>query len=224
MKNKKKKKDELFGIIGLGRFGTALAQTLSAAGKEVIVIDRDQEKIDQAVSMTDNAFRLDNLSQENLEKVGISDCDVVAVCIGEDISVSIMATLTVIRMGVPRVISKARNEDHGKVLEVLGAEVIYPEHDMGTRLANRLISPSFFEYLSLSGGIEIMEIRIPDHVAGITIAELDVRKRFGLNVIAVNHDGEVSLEIGPKTFLDRGDFITVVGKQENVFRFERSLQ
>ena len=221
---KKTEKNELFGIIGLGRFGSALMETLTEAGKEVIAIDRDQEKINRAAALTENAFAVDNLSRETLERVSIQNCDVVVVCIGEDVSTSILTTLTVIRMGVPRVIAKVKSEDHGSVLKVLGAEVVYPERDMGLRLANRLISPRFFEYLSLSNEIDIMEIQLTEKVEGVSVAQLDIRKKFGLNIIAVKYKDNVITEIGPQTLLHSGSLVTVIGRRENVYRFENYLQ
>ena len=105
-KKNTKNKETLYGIIGLGRFGFALAQSLAEAGKEILVIDRDQGKINAAAAFTDNAFCIDNLTRENLETVGLADCDIVVIAIGEQIDTSILTTLTVLRLGVGRVIAR----------------------------------------------------------------------------------------------------------------------
>ena len=109
-----------FGIIGLGRFGMALAVTLANAGKEVIVIDKDEAKVKEMRQYTDYAFVSDNLSMETLKEIGVQNCDVVVVCIGEKIDVSILTTMCVIELGVPRVISKALSNEQGAVLRKLG--------------------------------------------------------------------------------------------------------
>ena len=127
-------------------------------------------------------------------------------------------------LGVGRVIAKARSEEQGEVLTTLGAEVVYPEKDMAIRLAHRLTAPHILEYISLSPEIDIMEIALTDKVAGKTVLELDVRKRFGLNIIAVKQEGKLSTEILPTTVLSAVDSLTVIGKTEAIHRFENYLQ
>lgn len=223
-KKNTKKKETLYGIIGLGRFGFALAQSLAKSGKEILVIDRDQDNINAAAAFTDNAFCIDKLTRENLETSGIADCDIVVVAIGEKIDISILTTLTVLRLGVGRVIAKASSEEQGEVLTTLGAEVVYPEKDMAIRLAHRLTSPNILEYISLSPEIDIMEIALTNIVAGKTVQELDMRKRFGLNIIAVKQNGKLTTEILPTTVLSAADSLTVIGKTEAIRRFENHLQ
>ena len=121
---KNKKTNETYGIIGLGRFGFALAPSLAEAGKEIIVVDNSEENINEASKYTENAFLTETLSKENLTEMGLNNCDTVIVCIGEKIDTSIMTTLSLIQLGVKRVISKAVSEDHGNVLKTLGAEVV----------------------------------------------------------------------------------------------------
>ena len=119
-----------FGIIGIGRFGFSLAKALIEAGRDVIVLDCDENKIKNIRSLTDNAFVVNNLDKETLQETGIQNCETVFVCIGEKIDVNILTTLNVINLGVPRVISKAITYEQGCVLEKIGAEVVYPESDM----------------------------------------------------------------------------------------------
>lgn len=223
-KKKNKKEQTLYGVIGLGRFGFALAEALAASGRELLVIDRDQNKINAASAFTDNAFCMDNLSRENLEAVGVAECDVVVIGIGEQMDTSILTTLTVLRLGVGRVIAKARSEEQGEVLTTLGAEVVYPEKDMAIRLANRLTAPHILEYISLSPEIDIMEIALTERVAGKSVLELDVRKRFGLNIIAVKQAGILSTEILPTTVLSAKDSLTVIGRTDAIHTFEAYLQ
>ena len=143
-----KEKENMYAVIGLGRFGFALAQRLAESGAELIVVDKEESVINDATAFTDNAFLVNELTRENLSNIGIQNCDTVIVGIGGKIDVSILTTLTVIQLGVPRVIAKANSVEQGCVLEKLGAEVIYPERDMGVRLANRLLAPRVMEYIA----------------------------------------------------------------------------
>ncbi len=127
-----------FGVIGLGRFGAALAKSLAEEGKEVIVIDKDEAKVKELRYYTEYAFVADDLSMATLQEVGIQNCDVVVVCIGEKIDTSILTTMHVVDLGVPKVIAKALSPDQGAVLKKLGADVVYPERDMAIRLGKRL--------------------------------------------------------------------------------------
>lgn len=224
MARKKKRNNELYGIIGLGRFGTALAQALAENGREVMVVDRDQTKINLAAAYTDNAYRIDELTREKLESIGMQNCDVVIICIGEKVDTSILTTLTVLRMGVKRVIAKAQSEEHGEVLTTLGAEVVYPEKDMAIRLANKIIAPNVLEYISLSDEVDIMEIALTNKVRNKTVLEVNLRGNFGLNIIAVKHNGALTTEITPSTRFSEGDTVTVIGRTEQIHRFETYLQ
>ena len=145
----KKNANSTFGIIGLGRFGTALAITLAEAGKEVIVVDQNEEKVKAMRQYTEYAFVCDNLSKATLSEVGIQNCDTVIVCIGSRIDTSILTTLNVVSLGVPHVISKATSQDQGAVLEKIGAEVVYPERDMAIRLGKKLLSGNFLDFIFL---------------------------------------------------------------------------
>ena len=224
MAKKKRRNETLYGIIGLGRFGMALAQSLAAAGREVLVVDREQGKINQAAAFTDNAYRVDELTRENLEAIGLQECEVVIIGIGEQIDVSILATLTVLRLGVKRVIAKAKSAEQGEVLTTLGAEVVYPEKDMAVRLANKLIAPHVLEYISLSEDIDIMEIVLTERVHGKTVLELNLRGQFGLNIIAVEQNDKLTADVRPDMALQAGDTIAVIGKPGQIKAFENYLQ
>jgi trk system potassium uptake protein len=212
-----------FGIIGLGRFGFALAKTLADAGKEVLVLDNSESKIKQIRNLTDNAFVVGPLDKETLQEAGIQNCGTVIVCIGESIDVCILTTLNVISMGVPRVIAKAITYEQGLVLEKLGAEVIYPESDMAIRLANRLISSSILESIELNGDLTIAELRLTAKIGDQTIQQANIRKKFNLNIIALEQNGTTTTDISPDIILRLNDKIVVVGKRSNIRRFEEFL-
>jgi len=224
MAKKKRKFETLYGVIGLGRFGMALAQALATSGREVLVVDKEQSKINQAAAFTDNAYRVDELTRENLEAIGLAECDVVIIGIGERIDTSILATLTVLRLGVKRVIAKAKSEEQGEVLTTLGAEVVYPEKDMAMRLANKLIAPHVLEYISLSDDIDILEIVMTERVSGKSVLELNLRQQFGLNIIAVEQNDRLTADVRPDMVLQAGDTIAVIGKPGQIKAFENYLQ
>ncbi len=223
-KKYKKKSDKLYAVIVLGRFGFALAEELAAKGCDVMVLDRDRAVIEAASEFTDNAFVVDGLTRENLAAAGVADADVAVICIGSQIDVSILTTLTVIRLGVPKVIAKATSAEQGEVLRLLGAEVVYPERDMALRLAGKLISPNILEYISLSDEIDIMEIKLSEKVDGKTVIELNLRSRYGLNIIARRHGDTISTDILPNMVLHAEDSITVIGKTDMIHKFENDLQ
>lgn len=220
---KNKKQDLVYGIIGMGRFGEALAVTLAEAGKEVIVVDRDENKIKEMRQYTEHAFICGNLSSETLREIGIQNCDVVIICIGEQVDISILTTMSVIEMGVPRVISKAVSSEQGAVLKKLGADVVYPERDMALRLGKRLISSTFLDYVSLCDSVEIRQIQLPDSLAGRSVEQSQLRRRYKLNMIAIERDGQTNIEIAPDDILQKGDVIVVIGKVNNIDAFENAL-
>ena len=218
------KKEKLYAVIGLGRFGFSLAKRLAEAGKDLIVIDRKETVINDAVTFTDNAYMMTDLSKENLRNVGIQNCDTVIVGIGSDFTVSVLTTMIVLQLGVPHVIAKALTEEQGCVLDKLGAEVVYPEREMGVRLANRLLAPRVMEYIALNDDISITEILIPDTVPEMTVQEMNLRQRYGLNIIAVKRGEEVTVDIRPQMQLHAPDILAVVGRHDQVNRFENDLQ
>ncbi|GAA4654223.1 TrkA family potassium uptake protein [Anaerocolumna aminovalerica] len=213
-----------FGIIGLGRFGFALAKTLADAGKEVLVIDNNESKIKQIRNITENAFVVGPLDKESLEDAGIQNCGTVIVCIGEKVDVSILTTLNVISMGVPRVIAKAFSYEQGLILEKIGAEVIYPENDMAIRLANRLISSSTVDSIELKGDINISEVKLTNKIAGQTVLEANLRQKYKLNIIAIEREGDTITEITPDYVLREDDKVVVVGKKDELKKFELFLR
>ena len=220
---KKKKESASFGVIGLGRFGTALAITLAQAGKEVIAVDRDESRVKELRQYTDYAFVADSINSDTLKEIGIQNCDVVAVCIGEKIDASILITMSVIDLGVPKVIAKASSVEQGEVLKRIGATVVYPEKDMAVRLGKRLISSTFMDYIALDNSVEIRQILVPNKLCGETIMNSNFRKKYGLNIIAIQKGHNTMIEISPDYQFEPGDVIVVIGKIENINRLEQEM-
>lgn len=170
---KKKETSATFGVIGLGRFGSALVECLSKAEKEVIAVDRDESRVREARRFTDFAMVVSSLDQESLEEIGIQNCDTVVVCIGEQMDISILTTMTVLNLKVPHVIAKANSLMHGEVLKRLGAKVVFPERDMAVRLGKGLIYNSFLDSVTLEGNTEVRRIQVTDPLIGVSIREAD---------------------------------------------------
>ena len=170
----KKKPEKAYAVIGLGRFGEDLAIMLAESGKEVIVADRDENKIKEMRQYTEYAFVVENLNKETLKEMGIQNCDVAIICIGEQVDISILTTMSVLELGVPRVISKALSAEQGAVLEKLGAEVVYPERDMAVRLGKKLLSGQLIDYVTLLHDVEIRQIQVPESLNGKTVEELSL--------------------------------------------------
>ena len=220
----KKNQDIADGIIGLGRFGSALARTLAEAGQEVIVLDKDEDKIKDMRQYTEYAFVTENLSQETLAETGIQNCDVVIVCIGEQVDVSILTTMRVIEMGIPHVISKALSAEQGAVLKKLGAEVVYPERDMALRLGRKLLSNNFLDYVSLNNSVEIRQVQVPQPLIGRSVEETEIRQKYKLNIIAIENGRDTNIEVTPDYRLKADDIIVVIGKVNNIDAYENHFE
>ena len=152
------KKSHCYGIIGLGRFGMPLAKKLAQEGKEIIGIDQDEERVKELREYSEYAYVCKKMTKEVLEEVGISNCDIVIVCIGSKIETSILTTLNLMNLGVPQVIAKATTEEQGEVLEKLGAQVVYPERDMALKIAEKILRKNLVDYIAIGKDVEIIEI------------------------------------------------------------------
>lgn len=212
-----------YGIIGLGRFGFALATSLAEAGKEVMVIDNTESKIKQIRNLVEEAFVADDLERETLQNTGIQNCRTVVVCIGEQIEKSILTTMNMIAMGIPRVIARATSSDQGCVLEKIGAEVVYPERDLAQRLAARLVSPHALDFIRLNEDITVTAIMLTDLFIGQTVAQANLRRHFGLNIIAMEKGKSTTIDVLPDYVFEKDDIVVVIGKKENIRRFEQYL-
>lgn len=209
---------ESYGIVGLGRFGTALATQLAQSGCELLVLDRDEEKIREMRELTDNAYVVSNLEKKTLQDTGIQNCDVAVVCIGSHIDTSILTTLNLVSMGIPTVIAKATSADHGAILEKLGAQVVYPERDMAVRLANRLENARMLDFVQLSEKINVTKMRVPAQLVGKTVAQADLRARFGLNIMALERQGSVVETVHPDQELQKEDILYLSGSRAGITR------
>ncbi len=218
MFRKNKKEKNTYGIIGLGRFGSSLALELAESGADLIVLDRDEEKIREIREYTENAYVVKNLEKKTLAETGIQNCDIAIVCIGEQLDISILTTLNLVALGVPKVISKARSSEHGEILEKLGAEVVYPERDMGIRLARRLEASKVLDYIRLSEKLNISKLFVPESMLGKTVQQTNIRANFDANIIAIENGTNLVDSITPDYVFKKGDILFVSGKKEGLVR------
>lgn len=210
-----------FGIIGLGTFGISLAKRLASAGKEVIVLDKDESKVSEIKDIVSSAYIVKSLDLSVLEETGIQNCETVIVCISKDIAASALITLNVISMNIPRVFAKATSDEHGKILEKLGAEVIYPERDIAYKVGGMLLNSRKLDFINLNGNISISEFKIPDNYIGKSVKSTNIRNKYSLNIIAIESDGKTNTNIEPEIILNASDYIVVVGDNHNIERFEK---
>ena len=213
-----------YGIIGLGRFGMALAQKLSLMGAEIMVVDKEESKVTLMRDITENAFITESLDRKTLESMGFQNCDVVIVCIAEAIDVSILTVMKLQSMGVKRVIAKANSIEHGEILEKLGAEIVFPERDMAFRLANRLEMGTGLDFIELSESVKVATFNAPSQFIGKTIVEIDLRKKFGLNIIAIENNGQVLDSIRPDYSFVQGDVLYLCGNKNAILSISEWLE
>ena len=221
MFGKAKKAKGSYGIVGLGRFGMALAIELAEAGEDLVVLDQDEEKVRALRDYTEAAYVVKALDKKTLEETGIQNCDVAVVCISEQMDTSILTTLNLVALGIPKVIAKAASAEHGIILAKLGAEVVYPERDMAIRLASRLETARDLDIIQLSEKINITKMQAPDQIVGKTVAAANLRGRFGLNIIAIEHDGLVIDSIHPDYVFRKADSLFLVGRKDGLLKMDQ---
>lgn len=216
-----------FAVIGLGRFGASVAKALSEKGCQVLAIDLDEDKVQDFSEIVAQAVCVDATDEKALKAVGIENIDVAVVSVGNNIEASILITLALKEIGIKEVITKAVTADQGKVLERIGADrIIFPERDMGERLANSLISPKVSEHIELSSECSIIEIKPPKEFIGKSLKQLNLRVSYGLNIIAIRSLGKDAKEtVNPIPEADykirAQDKLIIVGPDENIERLKK---
>lgn len=219
-------KKQTFAVIGLGRFGGSVCKTLADAGQEVLAIDKYESRVNDYKDIATQAVVADAQDEDVLRSLGIRNVDHVIVAIGEDIQASILVTLMVKEQGIKYVTAKAQNEYHAKVLEKLGVDrVVHPERDMGVRIGRSLTSKNMVDYLDLDANFKLAEILItnPEFV-GKSLAEMDFRDRYGLNVIALAHSRQEMVLPSAGDVLTENDSILVAGPTRAIDKFEELMQ
>jgi len=219
-----------FAVIGLGRFGSAMATTLAELGHEVIGIDGNEEKVARLSDVVSQAVQLDATDEKAIKAAGIQDVDVAIISIGENIESSVLVAMLVKELGIPTIIAKAITALHGRILERLGvSRVVFPERDMAVRVAHSLVVPNVLDYIELSRDFSIVEMPAPAEFVGRTLKELALRPRYGLTLIAIKRAsaaGGETTNVAPaaEDRIEAGDVLSLLGSNERVSQLDALLR
>ncbi|GAA0123926.1 MAG: TrkA family potassium uptake protein [Clostridium argentinense] len=214
-----------FVVIGLGRFGTSVAETLYSLGNDVLAVDRDEEVIQNISETVTHAVQVDANDEQSLRALGIGNFDVAIISIGSDIQASILATVLAKELGVKHIITKANNELHAKVLYKIGANrVIFPERDMGVRVAHNLCSSNILDYIELSPDFSIAEIVSPQEWHKKSLKELNLRAEYGINVMAIKRNNEIDVSPSADEIIEANDIIVAIGGNQELNSIEKLIR
>ena len=210
-----------FAVLGLGSFGQSVAKTLYSLGHEVLAIDLNEERIQAISESVTHAIEGDCRDENVLKAVGIRNFDVVVVAIGQDLEASILVTTTLKELGVGCVVAKAHSVIHSKILTKVGADkVVFPELDMGVRIANTLSNVNVVDLLSLTDGYSIVEINCPESWVGKNMMELDLRAKYGINVLAVRDSDDIDVSPDPRKLFTEHDVVIIIGANDELGRIK----
>lgn len=200
-----------FAVFGLGSFGMSVAVTLQKLGCEVVAVDEDMDRVEEAADKVSFAMAADVGDPEVIEAMGARNLDGVVVAVS-GMEASILATMVSKEIGVPYVIAKARNDLHEKVLKKVGADVvIFPEREMGVRIARSMVSKNFADWIALSDEYSMIETAVPQKWVGKTLLDLDVRKNYDVSVVGIKRNGEFEVSPDPKKTLEEGMLMILIG-------------
>ena len=204
-------------VIGCGRFGTSVATTLYLLGHEVMTVDKNYDIVQAIADKVTHAVQADAIDENTMRSLGIRNFDVAVISIGADVQSSIMATLIAKELGVKYVLCKAQNELQAKVLYKIGADrVVFPERDMGVRVAHNLVSENVLDHIELDPHYSIVEIVTPSDWIGRNLMELDLRAKYGINVMAVKHNNDIDISPAPDVEFQHGDILVVIGENTKI--------
>lgn len=210
-----------FAVLGLGSFGWSVALTLESMGADVLVIDESFEKIQEISEQVSYALRADVTDPEALESLGGRNLDGAVIAVSENFEASIMATMLCKEMGIPMVLAKAKDKLQGTILKKVGADsVVYPEIEMGSRVAKNLVAKEFSDWIELSEDYSMVEAVIPEPWRGKCLSELKVRERFGINVVGIIRNKQVDVTMDPSEPLPDQGILIMIGANEVLKKFD----
>jgi trk system potassium uptake protein TrkA len=217
-------KKNQFVIIGLGRFGSSIGKELIQLGYEVLGIDKDEEMVDEMSDVLTHTAIADCTDENVLRSLGVRNFDCGVVAIGDDIQASILTAILLKDLGVKQVVAKALDSQHGRVLEKIGVDrIIYPERDMGIRVAHQLVSPNLLDYIELSKDYTIAELSVPKCLDGVSLQDLNPRAKFGCSIVAINKPLDIIIAPTAEDVLAEKDIMVVIGTNEQIEQFELSI-
>jgi len=210
-----------FAVIGLGRFGSNVARSLSRLGYPVLALDILEDRVQELANEVTHAIQADGNDEEAMRALGLRNLDVVIVAVGSRMESSILITMMLKEMGVRRVIAKASSELHGKVLERVGADqVVFPERDMAIRLANHLVAGNLVDLIELTPEVSIVEFRSPQRLANKALRDLALRAHYGITLLAIRHKDKVIAPPGGDDTIREGDILVAMGPQAELAKLQ----
>lgn len=213
--------EKQFAVLGMGSFGESVALTLENMGCDVLVMDDSYEKIQDISDKVSYAMKADISDPDALQALGGKNLDGVVVAVSENLEAGIMATMLCKEMGIPLVVAKAKNKLQGAILKRVGADrIVYPEIEMGSRVAKSLVSREFMDWIELSNDYSMVEIAVPDKWAGQSLAEVNARERLGINVVGIIVNGKIDVTPDPQKPLPEGGILIVIGANDVLERFD----
>lgn len=214
-----------FAVIGVGRFGLSTAQKLCAMGHDVLVVDQNEELISAAADKVTHAVIADITDEEAVSELGLSNFDAVVVTIGHSLQASVMAVVMAKEAGARYVVAKAMDDLHAKILEKVGADrIVMPERDMGIRLAQRLVANNVTDFMELSEEYTFTEMKLPEKWVGRSLRQLDLRAKYGANVVAVrSHGGVLNISPAPDEPLQSGDCLIMIARKNVIEKLDNML-
>ncbi|WP_240374777.1 potassium channel family protein [Bacillus piscicola] len=210
-----------FAVIGLGRFGLSVSSELYKLGHDVLAIDISASKVNEIINDSTHSAVADGTDEKALRELGITNFDHVIVAIGDNLQSSILCTLLLKEMGIESVWAKAQNAHHHKVLDKIGADkIIHPEHDIGNRIAQHLMSDKVIDYIELSNDFSIVEIAAPKTMNKKTLIDLDIRARYGVTILGIKRGKEINISPMADDMVYEDDVLFVIGHKNDLKRFE----
>jgi len=211
-----------FAVIGLGRFGYSVVKTLVDANADVLAIDINEEKVDDVSEFATHAVAVDATDENALKALGLRNFDVAIVCVG-DMQSSVLISLICKEIGVKYVLVKAKDELHAKVLYKIGADkIVFPERDTGIRVANNLLASNIIDFIEIFKNYGMLEISVPAAWVGKSLLELNIRKNYNVNIIAIKHESDINVNPSADDILLQGDVIIVIGSEEDMNKIKKA--
>lgn len=212
-------------VIGLGNFGASVARTLVEKGYNVLAVDNDSEKVQMLANVVTHAVEADATDEESLRTLGVRNFDVAIISIGDNIHANVLSTLILKELGVTYVIVKAHDRLHGNLLTKVGADrVVYPERDMGVRIAHNLMSSNVIDYIESSPDYSIIEIPVPSNMVGKSLAKLNIRAKYNINVVAIKRGKDINITMWADERFQSGDLMVVFGENKDLLNFQNEIK
>ncbi|MGM0974766.1 MAG: potassium channel family protein [Bacillota bacterium] len=210
-----------YAVFGLGRFGGSLVKAFSEHGVEVLAVDKDPEKVNEYSKFATQVVQVNTVDEGIIKQLGVRNFDHVFVSFGDNLEASILTSLLLKEIGVPKVWSKAQNDYHGKVLKRIGVDrVIHPERDMAYRVAKHIVSDNMIDFIELSKDYSMVEIIATEKLHNKTLLELDVRAKYGCNIVGIKRGEEIKVSPSAEDVIQRDDILIIMGHNKDINRFE----